>query len=97
MRAKFIRGQDPKEVMGLGIYGEIETAGYFGNDNFSSVPVKVSEASLVILLNNWESMIDDDYVFRVLRKDDFLETMDPDEMEGKSFTYKGLIYHIPES
>jgi len=97
MRAKFIRGQDPKDALGIGVFGEIIQGGYYGDDNYNTTPVAVSDTDMVLLLNNWMESIDDDYVFRVKDKAGEVVHMDPDDMEGKSFIYKGAIYNIPKS
>ena len=95
MRAKFIRGMDPKDTLGLGIQGEILQVGYTGTDNFQNVPIKQSDSQIVLLLNNWTESIDDDYVFDVRLNNGDKVYLDPDDMEGKTWLYSGGIYSLP--
>jgi hypothetical protein len=98
MRVKFIRGVDPKAAMGLGVFGEIKDAGYYGYDNYGNRPQKISDNELILILNSWKERIDDDYVFRVEdQSGEEVLMMHPDDMEGKSFIYGGAIYNIPET
>ena len=97
MRAKFIRGEDPKVSMGLGVDGEVEKVGYyekFGND---WAPVQETSVKSHELFRNWPDLIDKRYIFRYKGKDDEdWYNMDSEQLAGKTIIYDGQIYTIPE-
>jgi hypothetical protein len=99
MRAKFIRGQDPKEAMGLGIDGEVEKANFYKKFSESTYrPVTLSKEELHKLFSNWKDLIDKNYIFRYKKKGDIRAwDASPGSLKGKIIAYDGKIYKIPES
>jgi hypothetical protein len=97
MRAKFIRGQDPKKAMGLGIDGEVEKVGYYEKFGDEQAPIQEPAYRAHELFRNWEDVVDDNYVFRYKgNEDDDWYNMDPEQLVGKTIIYDGEIYTIPE-
>jgi len=96
MRAKFIRGQDPKEAMGLGIDGEVEKAACYEKFGDSYAPVPPSKEELHELFSNWKDLINGNYIFRYKEKGEsrFWDAS-PRSLEGKTILYDGKIYNIP--
>jgi len=97
MRAKFIRGQDPKAAMGLGVNGEVEKVGYYEKFGDGHAPIQEPAYRAHELFRNWEDAVDDNYVFKYRETgDDEWYSADPFQLSGKTIIYDGEIYTIPE-
>ncbi|HPI82893.1 MAG TPA: hypothetical protein PK122_06725 [Candidatus Paceibacterota bacterium] len=96
MRAKFIRGGDPKDLLGIGVDGEVLKVGYYGDSNDQMIPVEEPNYRAHDLFANWLDLIDDDYVFKYRRRGtEDTYSAGPDDLEGKTIIYDGKIYSIP--
>lgn len=96
MRAKFIRGKDPKAAVGLGVDGEILQIGRFEKFNTGYAPVMIPINMGHDLLSNWEEEIDGNYIFKYHAKGyEHPGDADPEQLAGKTVIFDGKIYSIP--
>jgi hypothetical protein len=96
MRAKFIRGQDAKRALDIGIAGEILSVGFYNNHS-TPHPEKITDDEIVMLLSDWKNKIDDDHLFVIREGEDGVRGVEPSVLEGKAWKFSGGVYFIPES
>lgn len=97
MRAKFIRGQDPKAAMGLGVDGEVLKVGHWGRFSDGRAPIAVSDRLGHEIFSRWADLIDNEFVFSYRGNGEDDEwNVDPEQLSGKTIIYDGKIYSIPE-
>ena len=96
MRAKFIRGQNPKKSMELGVDGEVQKVGYYDKFADGTYPIQEPSDRAHELFKNWDDLIDNNYVFRYreIGEEDWADAH-PLQLSGKRIIYDGQIYTIP--
>jgi hypothetical protein len=97
MRAQFIRGQDPKEALKIGIQGEVLKVAYYELEDGKWIPVMEPNYRVHDLFADWLNLVDTNYLFKYRdKKSGEIYDINALGLSGRTIIYDDTVYTIPE-